>query len=777
MSKLIPCREPLPSMPKGPREIKDKRIFKTDEFFGFDTETTRCELKQLRSYQAEWVHKGEILSCILYLDNWYKDEDIKRLKKVMGKSCFIKKFKNLNSLRKAVQIKHEKLIFENQPRLKKSKKGNWRNSGRKPIRCAVAFNGNFDLGSMADTCVFGEEMKIGGMTGAGVHYVFNSGRYDNENEVFGLNLKALYLGARNVPYLPKRGLLWDIQPATEQIWGASSLKAVGKHLGNHKLDFDERDPFYALKDASITREAACKLNEDILRMGFTGFPDRFISAATVSKDLMRQKYEPFFLEEEQHKWIWPAYFGGMTGATSPEVIVNRDSFSDVVYGDLDGAYSASAQNLKVFNWCGAKWISKNEVKNIIQEIKSWPESYWKYGGLHIEVEGDFDNIPIRVANIGDSSESNPTSSQGLVWGKMRNYNTVLSIGDYLHCKPKNHKIIKGLIQTNTRNGIDLFKLCADERSKFPKKEYPIENAWWKVAGNSMYGCFAQRNGKERLQAGIWFNALLASSITGAIRHAMWIVNETAGKDSYYNDTDSALMQSRSFEKCKQALSQINIGFTNKTDDELENCKNADIALVQGSKRYAMMKGDVFGAKCHGLGSWFVCINGNAVSVAHNEEILKTIWQLNYPEVFGNPNRNLTRLPVFHKFSIKTKRVSNLVQGYCTKKYGMQNWVQYGKAGNFGFLSPTKPIITSKKIVPEVSYEPQEASMLSDILLEEVAYGWGMSMDKKYNYDNLSKWEWSGNEVRIVEAVGRTQDLLYDENGILEEDISVGVNHD
>tara|TARA_R100001463_G_scaffold37182_1_gene79917 strand:- start:1149 stop:3443 length:2295 start_codon:yes stop_codon:yes gene_type:complete len=764
-------------MPKGPKNIKDTRIFNSEEFFGFDTETTRCELKELRSYQAEWYDKGRIHSCVLYLVNWYADKDIERLRKVKGKLCLIKKYKNLEGLRKAVQMKHEELIFGNQPRLKKSKKGNWRNSGRKPIRCAVAFNGNFDLGAMADTCVFGENMKIGGMEGAGVHYVFNSGRHDNDKEVFGLNLKALYLGARNVPYLPKRGLLWDIQPATEQIWGASSLKAVGKHLGNHKLDFDERDPFYALKDASITREAACVLSEDILRMGFTGFPDRFISAATVSKDLMRQKYEPFFLDEEMHKWIWPAYFGGMTGATSPEVIMNRDSLSDVVYGDLDGAYSASAQNLRVFNWCGAKWISKNEVKNIIDEIKNWPESFWKYGGLHIEVEGDFDNIPIRVSNIGENSDSNPTSSQGLVWGKMRNYKTVLSIGDYLHCKPKKHKIIKGLIQTNTRNGIDLFKLCADERSKFPKKEYPIENAWWKVAGNSMYGCFAQRNGKERLQAGIWFNAILASSITGAIRHAMWIVNETAGKDSYYNDTDSALMQSRSFDKCKDALKQINIGFTNKTDDELENCLNADVAIVQGSKRYAMMKGDVFGAKCHGLGSWFVCRNGKAVSVAHDEEILKTIWQLNYPELFGNPNRNLTRLPVFHKFSIKTKRVSNLVQGYCTKKYGMKNWIQYGKAGNFGFLSPTKPVITSKKIVPEVSYEPQEASDISDILLEDVAYGWGMSMDKKYDYDNMSRWQWLGEEVRTVEAVARTQDLLYDENALLEEDISVGVKHD
>ena len=666
-------------------------------------------------------------------------------------------------------MKHEELLFGNQPRLKKSKRGKWRNTGRKPIRCAVAFNGYFDLGAMADNCVFAEEMKVGGMEGAGVHYVFDSGRHDNDEEVYGLKLKALYLGARNVPYLPKRGLLWDIQPATEQVWGCSSLKSVGLHLGNEKLDFDERDPEYALKDATITRQAAVKLSGDILRMGFKGFPDRFISAATISKDLLRQKYKPFFLPLEMHEWIWPAYFGGMTGATSPEVIMNREHFEDVVYGDLDGAYSASAQNLKVFNWNGAKWISKNKVKWILNEIKYQPYSYWKYGGLHIEVEGDFDNIPVRVANIGNESDANPSCSQGLVWAKMRNYRTVLSIGDYLHCKPKKHKIIRGLIQFDGNDNEDLFKLCADERAKFPKKNYPIENAWWKVCGNSLYGSFAQRNGKDRLAAGTWFNALLASSITGAIRHAMWIVNETAGKDSYYNDTDSALMQRKSFEKCKKALEKIDIGFTNKTDDELENCKDADIAIVQGSKRYAMMKDDLFGAKCHGLGSWFVTIDGKSQSVAHNEEVLRTIWSLNYPELFGDADKKLSKLPVYHKFSIKTKRVSRLVQGYCTKKYGMEEWTQYGKAGNFGFLSPTKLNPNSKKITPEVSYEPNDASKISDITLEEVAYGWGSSIDKKYDYDNLSRWMWEGKDVRIVEAVPRTQDLLYDENGMLIPD--------
>ena len=41
---LVPCREPLPSQPRGPRQISDTRIFQPHEFFGFDTETTRCGL-------------------------------------------------------------------------------------------------------------------------------------------------------------------------------------------------------------------------------------------------------------------------------------------------------------------------------------------------------------------------------------------------------------------------------------------------------------------------------------------------------------------------------------------------------------------------------------------------------------------------------------------------------------------------------------------------------------------------------------------------------------
>tara|TARA_R110002020_G_scaffold2736_1_gene12819 strand:- start:275 stop:2605 length:2331 start_codon:yes stop_codon:yes gene_type:complete len=772
MPRIIPCKEPTPSEPRGPRNISDKRIFKNEEFFGFDTETTRCELKELRSYQAEWLENGVKRCMLIALKGWYSKTSLDSLKKTLGNRISIKIYSKLSTVRKHVQISHEELIFgKDKPRLKKSKKGKWYNVKRKVIRCAVGFNGNFDLGAMADTCIFSDETNIGGMEGAGCDYAFHSGKRQTENKVYGLKMKALYLGAANVPYLPKRGLLWDIQPAANQVWGCSSLKAVGNHIGLKKLDFDERDPFYAMMDASITRLAACKLSDDILNMNFKGFPDRFISAATISKDLMRQKYNPFFIDGDMHNWIWPAYFGGMTGATNPQVL--QRELKDVVYGDLDGAYSASAINLKVFNWDGAKWITAKQANKMIKEIRENPNSYWKYGGLHLEVEGDFDKVPVRVANIGEASEANPSSSQGLVWAKMRNYKTVLSVGDYLHCEPKKHKIIKGLIHTMGKNdNEDLFKLCATERNRFPKNKYPVQNRWWKNAGNSIYGCFAQRNGKERLDAGVWFNSILASSITGAIRHAMWIVNETAGDSSHYNDTDSALLDRHVFEDCKKALGDIGIGFTNKTNDELENTFLAKIAIVQGSKRYALQNDKIFGAKCHGLGSWFILKNGRAVSIAHDEEILENVWKANYPQTFGEPNWKLLDSPVFHKFSIRTKKVSNLVIRYCCRKYKNDDWTKYGKAGNFGFLSPTKPNIDSKKIVPEVSYEPEDASNISQITLGMVALGWGSSKDKKYNYETMQRHLWYGEDVREVEAVARTQDLVRDD----DLDISIDVRH-
>ena len=135
----------------------------------------------------------------------------------------------------------------------------------------------------------------------------------------------------------------------------------------------------------------------------------------------------------------------------------------------------------------------------------------------------------------------------------------------------------------------LFKMTADEREKYPKRDSDgipiwdnwVPNTWFKLAGNCLYGSFANRNGKKRESSGKWFNAIVASSITGAIRHCMWIVNEASG--ALYNDTDSALCSVEGFNKAVKALKPLNIGFSNKTSDELEGFDSAKIAVVQGSK--------------------------------------------------------------------------------------------------------------------------------------------------------------------------------------------------
>ena len=138
----------------------------------------------------------------------------------------------------------------------------------------------------------------------------------------------------------------------------------------------------------------------------------------------------------------------------------------------------------------------------------------------------------------------------------------------------------------------LFKMTADERAKFPKfktngdaiMENWVPNAWFKLAGNCAYGSFANRNGKQRDQSGKWFNVLIASSITAGIRHLMHIVNEAAGEEGYYNDTDSGLVKFSALPRCQEALKPLGVGFSNKTGDELPTQEVASFAIGQGSTR-------------------------------------------------------------------------------------------------------------------------------------------------------------------------------------------------
>ena len=765
---VVPVMEPAPSLPE-PRKPKPRPVnFKAEQMFAFDTETTRCGKKELRSCQFSFYEDGLLHNIVYSVEGWFDDHDTGRIETLCGEphETVSETFETVDSLRVACQRLYEHLLYGTQTAKRKKVK-----------RCAVAFNANFDLGVLADKTTLGE-MRVGGMEGAGCRYEFLSGR----TATSGLNINTLFLGAFSVPFAPKRGLIWDIQALSRNLWGAANLASVGRVLGMKKLvDEGERSFTYGVMDSVITLKAAIKLTAELEEMGFTGAADRFISGATVAKDLMKQHYQPFYLTQEQHEFVWPAYFGGMTGCLDIDAL--REPVENMIYGDLDGAYNASGQKLNVFQWSAVNWLPSSTVKSIIDTVKKQPETYWTFGSLHIEVEGDFDNLPIRVGKCGEGGT--PSQSEGLVWARMRNYRTTLSLGDYLHSRPKKHRILRGLmVNEYDKTNPCLFKMTADERKKYPKKDKDgnwirenfTPNTWWKLAGNTLYGSFANRNGKKRETAGKWFNALIASSITGAIRHAMWTVNEASG--AIYNDTDSALCTVEGFEKAVQALKPLDIGFSNKTSDELGTHDLAAIAVVQGSKRYALVAHDgTFGAKCHGLGSWFVMWDGKVQSVAHNEEILEAVWRFNYPEVFGEPSPEIMDLKVFHKFSIKTLKVATMVQEYARRQWDipLTEITKYGKAGNFGFLSPSIAE-GQNKVVVIVGYEPQEAVDNSDLTLAEIAYGWGRAYDKKYDYDNLCRWTFQGEDIKQVKAVEHSQNLRQ-EGFLSDSDISVHVNHD
>lgn len=781
---IYPVREPCPDLPEPKGSRKRPANFTAEQLVGFDTETTWCGKKELRSAQFAFSDGARLVVEVYALDGFFSEtvaEVTPRLETLCREPVrlSLETFDSLASLRRAIQARYEELLYDGEARVKRNKHGKMKVTGRRAKTCMVAFNGNFDLGAIADETELIPDLSVGGMEGAGVVYHFNAAYRRERDAEYGMRIKALFLGAFNVPYTPKRGELWDISAATRTLWGAGSLARVGAHIGYPKLTGEGTDTLaYAAMDAVVTRQAGVQMTADLEAQGFTGNPDRFISGATVAKDLMSQHYTPFYLTEAEHRFVWPAYFGGMTGALSPKVM--REPLHGLIYGDLDGAYNASAQKLKVFKWAGVRWLDSARTREIIEAVERDPSSYWRYGSLHVEVRGDFDLVPVRVGKCAEGSV--PSQSEGLVWASVDGLHTTLSLGDFLHSRPRGKiDVIRGLIAYEGNDSPCLFKMCADKREQFPKKDASgawipenfVPNTWFKLAGNTIYGSFANRNGKERTQSGKWFNAIIASSITGAIRHAMWTVNHAS--DAFYNDTDSALTTVEGFDRAVEALKPLGIGFSNKTDDELGTVDIASVGVVQGSKRYALLgPGGEFGAKSHGLGSWFVYLDGRVQPVAHNEDVLRTVWAVNYPDVFGEPDPELAGLKVFHRFSVRTRKVSEMVKVYAMRRYGVRlsEVHAYGKAGNFGFLTPT---VEGKKVVPTVSYDPVEAAALSDLTLLSVAALWGSSFDKKFDYETGKRHRFDGAEFKDVRAVGHTQEI--EAASILgDSDISVHVSH-
>ena len=178
MARLIPCVEKAPSLPKKPKSRrKPPRAYAPEELFGFDTETTVDGVKELRSYQAAWINKetGKVDGCVFYLSGYYQDGVISsRLPVIeaaladygvkMGAIQWVS-FDDIDNLRAACQAKHEMLLYD----------GGGKKNRKKTKRCAVAYNGNFDMGVLADSTTLDPELKVGGMEGAGVTYHFSYG--------------------------------------------------------------------------------------------------------------------------------------------------------------------------------------------------------------------------------------------------------------------------------------------------------------------------------------------------------------------------------------------------------------------------------------------------------------------------------------------------------------------------------------------------------------------------------------------------------------------------
>ena len=176
----------------------------------------------------------------------------------------------------------------------------------------------------------------------------------------------------------------------------------------------------------------------------------------------------------------------------------------------------------------------------------------------------------------------------------------------------------------------------------------------------------------------------------------------------------------------------------------------------------------FGAKCHGLGSWWCYYKGKVRSLAHDKKLLRAVWTIGYPDHLGDVDREIAELKVFHKFSVRTQKISHLTIRYAMRQFGipLRKTGSYGRAGNFGFLCPK---LVDGKVTPHVAYDPEEAIALSDMTLEDVAMIWSSSFDSKYDYTTFDRWTWGGDEIRLVEAVPHTQQLMASE---LEGDISV-----
>ena len=135
---VVPVMEPAPSLPE-PRKPKPRPVnFKAEQMFAFDTETTRCGKKELRSCQFSFYEGGLLHNIVYSVKGWFDNHDTGRIETLCGEpqETVSETFETVDALRVACQRLYEHLLYGEQTAKRKKVK-----------RCAVAFNANFRLGS------------------------------------------------------------------------------------------------------------------------------------------------------------------------------------------------------------------------------------------------------------------------------------------------------------------------------------------------------------------------------------------------------------------------------------------------------------------------------------------------------------------------------------------------------------------------------------------------------------------------------------------------------
>ena len=66
MRRVVPVREPCPSLPEPTKPKKRTEPFGREEVFAFDTETTRCGKKLFKSIQFSWYEGGNLRNHVIF---------------------------------------------------------------------------------------------------------------------------------------------------------------------------------------------------------------------------------------------------------------------------------------------------------------------------------------------------------------------------------------------------------------------------------------------------------------------------------------------------------------------------------------------------------------------------------------------------------------------------------------------------------------------------------------------------------------------------------------